>query len=221
MLNIKDLQFQYPESGFRLSLPEWSVPAGEPAALVGPSGSGKTTLLSLIAGILTPASGQIEISGQALNQLSETERRNLRISRCGLIFQSFELIPYLNVVENIQLPYYLNPVLDRTSEVEIRAYQLAEKLGLSSYLNSRVTSLSVGEQQRLAVCRALITQPDVILADEPTASLDQANVERVMNILLEYTRERNALFIMSTHDPRLFEQFEHRLDFASLLSTSA
>ncbi|MCA9039735.1 MAG: ATP-binding cassette domain-containing protein [Planctomycetaceae bacterium] len=219
MLQVTNLQFHYPESGFQLSLPSWMVPEGEQAALIGPSGSGKTTLLSLLAGILQPEAGEIELLGKPLHQMSETERRNLRISQCGLIFQSFELIPYLNVVQNIQLPYYLNPVLERSSDVEFRAYQLAEQLGLSSYLQNRVTSLSVGEQQRLAICRALITQPQVILADEPTASLDQTNAERVMDVLFEYSREQKAMLIMSTHDPALFTLFEHRLDFASLVSS--
>lgn len=221
MLNISNLQFRYPESGFQLSLPSWEVPEGEQAALIGPSGSGKTTLLSLIAGILKPEAGKIELHGQNITQLSDTERRNFRIGQCGLIFQSFELIPYLNVIQNIQLPYYLNPVLERTSEVEIRAYQLAEQLGLSAYLQSRVASLSVGEQQRLAICRALITQPRVLLADEPTASLDQSNVDRVMQVLFDYSQSSGAMLIMSTHDPALFARFEHRLDFSKLVSVIA
>ncbi|MEZ6045304.1 MAG: ATP-binding cassette domain-containing protein [Planctomycetaceae bacterium] len=220
MLNINNLQFRYPESGFQLSLPTWSVPGGEQAALIGPSGSGKTTLLSLLAGIREPLSGDIELAGQRVDMLSDHERRNFRISQCGLIFQSFELIPYLNVVQNIQLPYYLNPVLERTPDVEIRAYQLAEQLGLSGYLQSRVTSLSVGEQQRLAVCRALITKPRVILADEPTASLDQQNARRVIDLLFEYSQNEEAMLIMSTHDPALFSRFEHRLDFSSLISAT-
>lgn len=221
MIQITNLQFQYTDSTFRLDLPSWNVEAGKQCALIGPSGSGKTTLLSLLAGILKPNSGQIQISGRSIDQLTEPQRRNFRIQECGLIFQSFELIPYLNVLQNIQLPYYLNPILEQTPETEVRACQLAEQLGISSYLERPVTSLSIGEQQRLAICRALITNPKLILADEPTASLDQANVDRVMEILFDYSKNSEATLIMSTHDSSLFSRFEQCLDFSELLSEAS
>lgn len=159
MIRITGLDFRYGEGDFRLRIPELHVERGSTTACIGPSGSGKTTLLNLVAGIALPQAGRIETDGVAVNILSDPERRNFRISRIGLVFQEFELLDYLSVLDNILLPYRINPSLRLDAGVRGRAVTLAESVGLADKLARHPTRLSQGERQRVAVCRALVPEP--------------------------------------------------------------
>jgi putative ABC transport system ATP-binding protein len=217
MLSISNIRFQYPVGAFRLEVPELQVVAGEALAVIGPSGSGKTTLLNLIAGILKPASGRIATAGAELASLDDTQLRDLRLTRLGLVFQEFELLEYLDVLNNILLPFRLSRALVLTKNVRETAALLAERVGIGDKLASYPERLSQGERQRVALCRALITSPGMILADEPTGNLDPANKGIALDFLFDYVRENNAALVTVTHDHQLVERFDRVLDFQAFL----
>jgi putative ABC transport system ATP-binding protein len=217
MLSISNIRFQYPVGAFRLEVPELQVVAGEALAVIGPSGSGKTTLLNLIAGILKPASGRIATAGAELASLDDTQLRDLRLTRLGLVFQEFELLEYLDVLNNILLPFRLSRALVLTKNVRETAALLAERVGIGDKLASYPERLSQGERQRVALCRALITNPGMILADEPTGNLDPANKGIALDFLFDYVREHNAALVTVTHDHQLVERFDRVLDFQAFL----
>ncbi len=220
MIELRELQFEYGEGDFALHIPELDVPTGETVAIVGPSGSGKTTLLNLIAGILRPLSGHVVVLETDLGTLNDGGLRNYRIARMGLVFQEFELLEYLNVLDNILLPYRVNGVLKLAKEIRARAETLAEQVGITDKLTRFPDLLSQGERQRVAICRALITQPRLLLADEPTGNLDPGNKGRVLDILLNFAREQGATLITVTHDHALIPRFDRVIDFDSFLSIS-
>jgi putative ABC transport system ATP-binding protein len=217
MLSISNIRFQYPVGAFRLDVPDLQVAAGESLAIIGPSGSGKTTLLNLIAGILKPESGRIVTAGAELASLDDTALRNLRLKRLGLVFQEFELLEYLDVLNNILLPFRLSRALVLTRNVRETAALLAERVGIGDKLASYPERLSQGERQRVALCRALITNPGMILADEPTGNLDPANKGIALDFLFDYVREHNAALVTVTHDHQLVERFDRVLDFQEFL----
>jgi putative ABC transport system ATP-binding protein len=219
MIEIRDLSFDYGEGDFSLDIPSLNVDEGETVAVVGPSGSGKTTLLNLIAGILLPLSGRIVAEGADMTSLSDPSRRRHRISQMGLVFQEFELLEYLGVLDNVLLPFRINGVLKLTNEVRSRAKILAGQVGLSDKLDRCPDKLSQGERQRVAVCRALIAEPGLLLADEPTGNLDPGNKDRVLDILFGYVRDRGATLIAVTHDHDLIGRFDRVIDFKSFLGT--
>lgn len=213
MIRVTDLVFRYPGTPFRLDVPQWEVAAGEQVAIVGPSGSGKTTLLHLLAGILTPQQGRIEMDGRDLCPLSDAARRNFRATQVGLVFQRFELIDYLTVAGNILLPYSINLTLRRDATVRQRLVTLAQRTGIEHLLRRPVQRLSQGEQQRVAICRALINQPRWILADEPTGNLDPENKRTIVELLQQQALESGATLIMVTHDVSSVAQFPRQVDF--------
>jgi len=212
LIKIQDLEFRYPRGGFRLGVSALEVAAGERVAIVGVSGSGKTTLLDLLAGIRVPGSGTVTVADQQISRLPDVARRNFRINRIGLIFQAFELLEYLTVRDNLLLPYHISPALRRDAETGNRLTRLAQETGISERLDRHPEELSQGERQRAAICRALITSPDLILADEPTGNLDPENKQRVLDLLLEQVRNRGATLVMVTHDHNLLEPFDRVLD---------
>lgn len=214
-VEIVNLDFQYAEKTFRLHVPHLAIASGEKVALVGSSGGGKTTLLHLLAGILTPTSGSIRIKDICLDRLSEAERRQFRISSVGFIFQSFELVEYLNVLDNILHPFRLNPALKLDRDVRLRAVDLAEKVGIQDKLNRNIQKLSQGEKQRVAICRALLPQPQIILADEATSNLDLANKQHILEILFDYVNTSQASLIAATHDRELLSEFDRVIDLMS------
>jgi putative ABC transport system ATP-binding protein len=177
------------------------VDPGEVVLLEGPSGSGKTTLLAVAAGLLTPERGQVCVAGRWLARLDAAERRRLRASSIGLVFQHAHLLPGLNAVENVALQAMLAGVA--ADEAMRRAHGLLERLALSAIAVRRPESLSGGEEQRLAVARALVHRPAVVLADEPTASLDSAGGQQVTELLLRLGAAEGAAVLLATHDPRL------------------
>ena len=176
---------------------------GEFVALVGPSGSGKTTLLAMLAGLLEPTSGSIQIDGQELSTMKEKERSRFRRDRIGFTFQANNLVPYLTVRENVELMLRLTHSRNKTTRE--RAVNLLEMLGLGDKLNVLPRQLSGGQQQRVAIARALINRPTLVLADEPTASLDTERAYQVVETLANLVHEQGNAGIMVTHDLRLVQ----------------
>ena len=210
---IEDAEFAYAADGFCLRIPSLELDAGAKTAFVGPSGSGKTTLLNLLAGVRVPDRGRVEVGGVNLGALSDAERRAFRIRRVGFVFQDFELIEYLNVRENVLLPYRLNPALRLDGAVRSAADELVESMGLGDKLRRRVDQLSQGEKQRVAICRALAPQPELILADEPTGNLDPDNKRRILDLLFDRAGSSGATLAVVTHDHSLLDGFEQVVDF--------
>jgi putative ABC transport system ATP-binding protein len=221
VLSLTDIHFRYPIGGFSLTVPELQITAGDSLAVIGPSGSGKTTLLNLIAGILLPDSGVVSFNGSNLRELDDRVLRDLRLNRFGLIFQEFELLEYLDVLDNVLLPCRLGGGGGLTPEVRQSAEQLLGKLGMGGKRASYPQALSQGERQRVALCRALITQPALILADEPTGNLDPANKGVAMDFLFDYVQEHDAALITVTHDHELVERFDRVIDFQQFLPQDA
>ena len=224
MIDIRDLLFNYRtvhevgKSAFGMRIDHFTVPAGASAALVGPSGSGKTTLLSLIAGTLRPSSGSISVNDQIISNFSERALGGFRIHNVGQVFQTFELLNYLTVIENVMLPWFITGE-GRKKEIRKRAIELLSNVGLESKALSRPDELSQGEQQRVAVCRAMLNHPSILLADEPTGNLDQQNKQNVVDLLQEQARNYDSTLLMVTHDESLLAQFDVVLDIRSIASS--
>jgi putative ABC transport system ATP-binding protein len=216
MIDIHHLTFRYPASDFCLCIPALHVATGTKAAIVGPSGCGKTTLTHLLAGILVPTEGQITVHGIRVDQLSDAARRAFRIAHIGFVFQDFALLDYLTVLDNILHPYRLNKSLRLTAQVRDYAISLAAMMGLEDKLRRRIQQLSQGERQRVAICRALITRPALLLADEATGNLDPANKERILKVLFAYVRDRQATLVAVTHDEALLAAFDTAIDLSHL-----
>ncbi|MEC8915100.1 MAG: ABC transporter ATP-binding protein [Candidatus Neomarinimicrobiota bacterium] len=174
---------------------------GEFTGLVGPSGSGKTTLLNIIGGLDSPSEGQVSVLGQSLNDTSHKERALLRRKHMGFIFQSYNLLPVYTVFENVELPLILNKI--DSEERDKRVAQAIDWVGLSDKRDSRPAMLSGGECQRTAIARAIVHQPDLVLADEPTANLDAENSHHIMKILVQLNEELSTSFIFATHDEKI------------------
>lgn len=174
---------------------------GESIAIVGSSGSGKSTLLSLLAGLDRPSIGKISLMGQNLGELDEDACAKLRGRHVGFVFQSFQLLPHLNAIENVMLPLELNDVSESMARQEAKSW--LEKVGLGSRLNHFPKTLSGGEQQRVALARAFINKPTILFADEPTGSLDGASGNRVIELLFELNQENHSTLVLVTHDPAL------------------
>ena len=187
-----------------------TVPTGQFIAITGQSGSGKTTLLSLIAGLDTPNSGQIVIDEQDITKLDEDELALLRGKRFGFIFQNFHLIPTLTALENVVLPAELN----NTPGASKKANDLLGTVGLGDRLHHYPAQLSGGEQQRLSLARAFINEPDIILADEPTGNLDSKNSDRIIELILDLHRVKQATIILVTHELHVAERSERILTLA-------
>jgi putative ABC transport system ATP-binding protein len=186
---------------------DFSLVAGETVAIVGASGSGKSTLLSIIAGLDTPTQGTVLIDGQDLYVRSEDERAALRAEKVGFVFQSFQLLANLTALENVMLPLELAGRRD----ARVAAMQMLQRVGLGERLNSYPKVLSGGEQQRVALARAFVVRPAVLLADEPTGSLDFATGAKVMELMFELNRELGTTLVMVTHDLGIAQRCERRL----------
>ena len=178
-----------------------NVASGEFVALVGPSGSGKTTMLSMLAALLQPTSGQILLDGEDLAKMNDVERVAMRREKIGFTFQANNLVPYLSAVENVELMLRLNNQLDKTGK--LRARELLARLGLGARLNNLPGQMSGGQQQRVAIARALIHNPSLVLADEPTASLDTERAYQVVETFAGLIHEQKRAGIMVTHDLRM------------------
>ena len=179
-----------------------AVPSGETLAIVGASGSGKSTLLSLLAGLDVPTDGQVMLCGRDLFTLTEDERAAHRAQHVGFVFQSFQLIAHLSALENVMLPLELRG--DR--EARRKATAMLERVGLGKRLSHKPVLLSGGEQQRVALARAFVVHPDVLMADEPTGSLDHATGLSVMDLMFELNRENGTTLVLVTHDPQIAQR---------------
>jgi putative ABC transport system ATP-binding protein len=181
-----------------------AVAEGEFMAVAGPSGSGKSTLLNLIGALDRPTSGRVVIAGQDVSELPDDQLSDLRAHRIGFIFQTFNLIPVLSAVENVEFPLLVRRGAPITrKQARERAQAALGQVGLGGFLQHRPDELSGGQRQRVAVARALVTEPQLVLADEPTANLDSATGEAIIDLMLEINRRQRTTFIFSTHDPRV------------------
>ena len=204
VITINNLVKRFPVGGdyfTALKNVDLTLNKGEFTGLVGPSGSGKTTLLNIIGGLDSPTEGQVSVLDQALNDTSHGERARLRRKHMGFIFQSYNLLPVYTVFENVELPLILNKI--DPQERDKKVAQAIEWVGLSDKRDSRPAMLSGGECQRTAIARAIVHQPALVLADEPTANLDAENSHHIMKILVRLNQELSTSFIFATHDEKI------------------
>ncbi len=206
MIKVSDLTFSYSEKS-ELKFPDFSVDAGGHMLILGNSGVGKTTLLHLLAGILVPASGSVEIQGNKMEQMSAKQRDKFRGNNIGLVFQRSHFVQSLSVKENLQLVQFLSG--NRQSNHRIT--EVLTSLELQDYANKKTYQLSIGQQQRLSVAVSVVNQPALILADEPTSSLDDENTNRVVSLLKSQSESVGATLMIITHDHRLKSEFEKQL----------
>ena len=204
VITINNLVKRFPVGGdFFTALKDidLTLNKGEFTGLIGPSGSGKTTLLNIVGGLDSPTEGQVSVLGQALNDTSHGERARLRRKHMGFIFQSYNLLPVYTVFENVELPLILNKI--DTDERRSMVEQAVESVGLTDKIDSRPNMLSGGECQRTAIARAIVHQPALILADEPTANLDVENSHQIMKIMVRLNSELSTSFVFATHDEKI------------------
>lgn len=220
---LRDVRFRYDgatEDALRVDA--FTVDAGEHVFVRGPSGCGKTTLLSLIAGVLVASDGVVRLQGRAWASLSSSARDHLRAEHIGYIFQQFNLLPYLSVLDNVLLPCRFSPTRAKRAggsngAVAARAQALLAQMGLGpEYARRQASALSVGQQQRVAAARALIGQPELVIADEPTSALDESVRESFMRVLLAACAEARSALVFVSHDPRLAQRFARQVDLPSL-----
>jgi putative ABC transport system ATP-binding protein len=220
VISLQNVEFKYANSTQKtLSIPSFEVESGEELFLFGASGSGKSTLLEILAGVLTPQSGEVKILGQNLTKMSSTQRDHFRAAHIGYVFQSFNLIPYLSVYENIELPLHLSPerrVRLKGQKSKEAIEHLGKELGIQDLFQKRVTELSVGQQQRVAVARALLGQPEIILADEPTSALDHDHREKFIQLLFQVCEEMNNSVVFVSHDRTLEKLFTRSVSEQSI-----
>lgn len=217
MIEIQNLKFSWPKSTFDLRIDSLQISAGEKLAIIGPSGSGKTTLLNLLAGIETVEQGSLKVLGTELAKLNDADRRDFRCSNIGFVFQQFELLDYLSVKDNIALPFLINQSLvarKATLGSDDAILQLAKSMGIGDKLRRHPQKLSQGEKQRVAICRALVAEPKLILADEPTGNLDPANKHRTLDLLFEQANASGQTLIVVTHDMSIVDGFDRTIDFS-------
>jgi putative ABC transport system ATP-binding protein len=218
-VQIRDLVFRWQRGGpVVLALEELTIRAGERVFIEGPSGSGKSTLLSLLAGIAVPQQGEIQVLGEPLEQRSGVQRDHFRAHHIGYLFQMFNLIPYLSMVENVLLPCRFSRrrrerALQRSASLAQEATRLLAHLDLAEaeLLARPVTSLSVGQQQRVAAARALMGSPELLIADEPTSSLDADRREAFLRLLFDECRESRSTLVFVSHDASLEGLFERTI----------
>ena len=213
---VKDLRFSYNSTPLVLSIDDLEIQTGEKVFMYGPSGHGKSTLLNILAGVLEIKSGKVEVLGKNLHEISQGARDHLRGKNVGYIFQIFNLIPYLNIKENIILPCLINKSRGEGIDFHAQADELIKTLGLADHLFKKVTDLSIGQQQRVAAARALIGNPKLIIADEPTSSLDEKNTGEFMNLLLSEWQKRKFTLVFVSHDTSLKKYFQKTISLPDI-----
>ncbi len=218
MISLQKIYFHYPKGDFTLSIDGLDVAHGEKVGVVGPSGSGKTTVLNLIAGILLPKKGSVKIGSVEVSSIADKSRRDFRIKNIGFIFQDFGLLDYLNAWDNILHPYRITRSLFLTEEVKGRAVVIAETMGIAAKIKRYPQNLSHGEKQRVAICRALLPGPQIILADEATGNLDPKNKVRILELLFHAVQEHDATLIAVTHDQELLSSFDRVINFNEFIA---
>lgn len=219
IIQIKNLHYQWAKATKPiLIIKELTINKGEHIFIKGASGSGKTTLLNLLTGILLPNRGELMILDQALPNLSSSARDQFRSDHMGVIFQQFNLLPYLNVLDNVTLPCHFSKRRKQLAgNSTSTAQRLLTALGLRAELfNKSITELSVGQQQRVAVARALIGHPELIIADEPTSALDSDTRNDFLNLLFQEAQQQNSTILFVSHDPAIASHFPRVIDLAEL-----
>ena len=220
IVKIESLRFQWSKNNnFKIFIPKLEVSRGKKVLFLGESGSGKTTLLSLICGFLEPLSGSISINDKIISDLTSTNKDAYRSDNIGIIFQQFNLLPYANVIDNIILPLYFSKQRSKKVENKINsAMNLCDQLRLpESILNQKASNLSVGQQQRVAVARALIGSPSIIVADEPTSSLDTEAQELFLDLMFDQISKNSSTLLMVSHDKSLTNYFDQVIDINEIL----
>ncbi len=222
IIELQDIRFAWPGlTAFALSVPDFSVGQGETVLLLGESGSGKSTLLSLLCGTILADSGTIRIAGTDIRALAGSSRDKFRAEHIGVIFQQFNLLPFGSVLDNILLPLRFAP--ERRSRCEDptkQAIALCGSLGLPEDVPSQqASSLSVGQQQRVAVARALIGTPPILIADEPTSALDEESQSSFLDLLFGQVRAQGSTLLMVSHDPRLTDRFDRVVRMSDVVQT--
>jgi len=218
-IQLRDVRFSYSTGREILRIGQLQIQKGEHVFLFGPSGSGKTTMLGLLAGVLRASSGAVNILGQDLTTMTAAQRDAFRASHVGYIFQLFNLIPYLSVLDNIVLPCRLsNDRLRRLNGVPMTeaARRVAEHLGIGQLLDDNVANLSVGQQQRVAAARSLIGTPELVIADEPTSSLDYDRREKFIELLFQECRQAHSTLLFVSHDRSLMPLFHRCISLAEI-----
>ncbi len=222
LLEVQGLRYAWPGQGVCLDIPVLSVEAGEQVFLQGPSGSGKSTLLNLLAGVLVPHAGEVIALGTRLKALGGAARDRFRVDHMGILFQQFNLIPYLSVLDNVLLPCRFSArrrqrALETASDLRAAAARLLEHLDLTPELWPRpATTLSVGQQQRVAAARALIGRPEIVIADEPTSALDEARQAAFLDLLTAECAAAGAALLFVSHDGCLARHFTRCLAMAEI-----
>ena len=221
IIKLNDVRFRWPGwPPFAIAVDELSVQKGEKVLLLGESGSGKSTLLSLICATILADSGAVVIGGTEIKRLSGWSRDRFRAEQIGVIFQQFNLLPFGSVLDNILLPLRFAPIRRRNcNDAPRNAVELCQDLGLPDNVETtKAENLSVGQQQRVAVARALIGQPPILIADAPTSSLDEANQDNFLEVLFEQVRTYNSTLLMVSHNPRLSERFDRVLHMSEIVN---
>ena len=215
MLRMEEVSKRYRHRGrtvHALDGATFDIAEGEFVSVVGPSGSGKSTLLLMLGGMLSPSAGRVLLEGQSIYDLGSDRRARLRKEHIGFVFQTFNLVPYLTALQNVQVPLYLAGMDDVTQQQ--RATALLERVGLADRMDHKPTELSVGQQQRVALARMLANDPAVILADEPTGNLDPETSRQVIAFFEEFNREGRTI-VMVTHDPQAARRAKRTLKLES------
>lgn len=219
-VELEGLTFAYGGGSSIIDIPTLALARGRRIFLHGPSGSGKTTVLGLIAGILTPTTGVVRVLGQDLAALKSSRKDRFRGDHCGYIFQMFNLLPYLNVRENILLPCRMSALrmqrLKAQGETEETLLDIAGSLGIAAFLDRKVTDLSVGQQQRVAAARALVGSPEIIIADEPTSALDIDHREAFLTLLFKEAEKSKTTILFVSHDHTLKSLFDEAISLKEI-----
>ncbi len=222
LLKIRDLRFAWADGEAPiLDIAELIVPRVQPLFLHGPSGCGKTTLLNLIGGVLEPQEGSVSVLGREMGTMSGAERDMLRADQIGFVFQQFNLVPYLSVIDNVTLPARFSAdrrtrAEEQGESLEAAAIKLLEELGMDEALNKPVTALSVGQQQRVALARALLGGPAMIIADEPTSALDVDRRDEFVELLFKSADSTGSSIVMVSHDRELGARFDRVVDLREI-----
>ncbi|MDC0602065.1 ATP-binding cassette domain-containing protein [Aliiglaciecola sp.] len=217
-LSVSKLAYSYSSTSRSLTCEDWSLQRGDKVFLYGDSGSGKSTLLSLLCGIARPQKGLIKIGDTDLSELSATQLDQLRANRIGVVFQQFNLIPYLSVLQNIELATYF---AHSTVDVNAKIHAMLPQLNLhSDILESKVAALSVGQKQRVAIMRALVNEPEILLIDEPTSALDANARDGFMRMLLAISQSTGSTMVFVSHDGELRQYFDKHIAIKDICSWS-
>ena len=220
MIEVNDLSFSYGGNA-AIAFPDFKCNRGEKLLLLGDSGTGKTTLLHLLCGLLRPKSGSMNVAGVDINSLNDRQLDKFRGRELGIVFQQSHFVQSLTVAENLSLPALMSGTEMSATELQKRTLELLERLGVGHKSDAKPNDLSVGEQQRASIARALVHYPSVVFVDEPTSALDDKSTESVIQLLEDETEKAGATLIIVTHDSRLKTRYKDRVELSQLIHNPA